>query len=119
MCLHIFAMETNTGNLGDIDSAEYFSVFIAELGSGSPMRKRSIPMYCKDGGAGQANFFLLNAKHLTGYNLVLKIHPFCTQQVQGENQIPKMSPLFASLSHLQWVLSTFFSALSHSPLSPA
>ena len=112
-------METNTGNLGDIDSAEYFSVFIAELGSGSPIRKRSISMYCKDGGVGQANFFLLNAKHLTGYNLVLKIHPFCTQQVQGENQIPKMSPLFASLSHLQWVLSTFFSALSHSPLSPA
>lgn len=50
-------METNTGTLGDIDSAEYFSVFIAELGGGSPVRKRSIPMYSKDGGVGQTIFF--------------------------------------------------------------
>lgn len=118
VCLHIFAMETNTGTLGDIDSAEYFSVFNAELGSGNPVRKRSIPTYYKDGGVGQTIFFLLNAKPLRGYNLVLKIHPFCTSQFQGEIQIPKMSPFFASLSHLQWVLSTFFSALSHPPLSP-
>lgn len=49
-------METNSGTLGDIDSAEYFSVFNAELGSRSPVRKRSIPTY-KDGGVGQTIFF--------------------------------------------------------------
>ena len=44
-------------NFGGYDSAEYFSVFIAELGSGSPVRKRSIPTYYKDGGVGQTIFF--------------------------------------------------------------